>query len=155
MPTHFQRYHTYKNAYIAIGLSFLGGIVLHIPLCFDSRVTGCTEVQALSNDANQIAASPVNCVYSIEDNLEISDNMWYKAYIGVSETLLRLGPILTLTVLNIMIIIKFCRFVKVIYENKIGYKNYRLFLLPSRIAKKRQILRGTVAHPRSRENTGN
>jgi len=111
MPTQFQRYHTYKNAYTTIGMSFLGGIFLHIPLCFDHRVSGCNERETLSNDEDQIAASRVNCIYTTEDNVEISEKMWYKAYIGVSETLLRLGPIVTLTILNILIIIKFCRLI--------------------------------------------
>jgi hypothetical protein len=37
-PTQFQRVHTHKNARISIAASFLGGIVLHIPLCFQNRV---------------------------------------------------------------------------------------------------------------------
>ena len=37
-PTQFQRVHTHKNARISIAASFIGGIVLHIPLCFQNRV---------------------------------------------------------------------------------------------------------------------
>ena len=32
-PTQFQRIHTFKNASIHITLSFVAGILLHIPLC--------------------------------------------------------------------------------------------------------------------------
>ena len=38
-PTHFQRIHTFKNASIHITLSFVAGILLHIPLCFQNKVT--------------------------------------------------------------------------------------------------------------------
>jgi hypothetical protein len=38
-PTHFQRIHTFKNASIHISLSFMSGILLHIPLCFQNKVT--------------------------------------------------------------------------------------------------------------------
>ena len=42
-PTHFQRIHTFKNASIHISLSFLAGILLHIPLCFQNEVSGQSE----------------------------------------------------------------------------------------------------------------
>ena len=37
-PTDFQRLHTAQNAKIHITLSFLAGITLHIPLCFQNKV---------------------------------------------------------------------------------------------------------------------
>ena len=37
-PTDFQRLHTAQNAKIHISLSFLAGIFLHIPLCFQNKV---------------------------------------------------------------------------------------------------------------------
>ena len=43
MPTYFQRIHTFKNAYVAILGSFLGGLILHIPLCFEYTVTTCNQ----------------------------------------------------------------------------------------------------------------
>ena len=44
-PTHFQRIHTFKNAYLAIAASFLFGAVLHIPLAFQDYVhESCTDV---------------------------------------------------------------------------------------------------------------
>merc|ERR1719361_2557383 len=45
-PTQFQRIHTFKNASIHITLSFVAGILLHIPLCFQNKVVqgaGCVE----------------------------------------------------------------------------------------------------------------
>jgi len=139
MP-HFQRYHTYKNAYLTIGLSFLGSIILHIPLCLDHKVSLCSSS---SSEIETFAPpSSTSCIYTIEDNVEISDRLWYKAYIGISETLLRVGPIFSLTILNILIIVKFCRFVSnqiFLHENLI----YRLTFFTHRIAKKRQGLRGS------------
>lgn len=42
-PTHFQRIHTFKNAYIAIVASFAGGVLLHIPLMFYQKVEECED----------------------------------------------------------------------------------------------------------------
>ena len=41
MPTYFQRIHTFKNAYVAIFFSFLGGVMLHVPLSFEYMVETC------------------------------------------------------------------------------------------------------------------
>ena len=41
MPTYFQRIHTFKNAYMAIFFSFLGGASLHVPLSFENVVVPC------------------------------------------------------------------------------------------------------------------
>ena len=43
MPTYFQRIHTFKNAYVAIFFSFLGGVLLHVPLSFESVVATCED----------------------------------------------------------------------------------------------------------------
>ena len=43
MPTYFQRIHTFKNAYVAIFFSFMGGFILHVPLSFEYEVIQCTE----------------------------------------------------------------------------------------------------------------
>ena len=43
MPTYFQRIHTFKNAYVAIFFSFLGGVMLHVPLSFESMVENCDD----------------------------------------------------------------------------------------------------------------
>ena len=43
MPTYFQRIHTFKNAYVAIFFSFLGGVLLHVPLSFENGVKNCHE----------------------------------------------------------------------------------------------------------------
>lgn len=42
MPTYFQRIHTFKNAYVAIFFSFMGGVILHVPLCFENVVVPCS-----------------------------------------------------------------------------------------------------------------
>ena len=46
-PTHFQRIHTFKNASIHITLSFVAGILLHIPLCFQNKVGLFTNLVTL------------------------------------------------------------------------------------------------------------
>ena len=43
MPTYFQRIHTFKNAYVAIFFSFLGGVLLHVPLSFEEVVVTCDD----------------------------------------------------------------------------------------------------------------
>merc|ERR1719499_2794873 len=43
-PTDFQRLHTLKNARLSISLSFFFGIIFHIPLCFQNKVTRLCEV---------------------------------------------------------------------------------------------------------------
>ncbi len=92
-PTHFQRIHTYQNAYIAICCSFVGGMLLHIPLAFETKVVSdCHKGE---------------CVYSTPSNGAVADHPLYRVYLWISEALLRLGPIITLTILNVLIIIRF------------------------------------------------
>lgn len=43
MPTYFQRIHTFKNAYTAIFLAFLGGVLLHVPLSLEGVVVTCDD----------------------------------------------------------------------------------------------------------------
>jgi hypothetical protein len=43
LPTYFQRIHTFKNAYVAIFCSFMGGVLLHVPLCFEKIVVQCAN----------------------------------------------------------------------------------------------------------------
>merc|ERR1719361_2591785 len=46
-PTHFQRIHTFKNAYLAIAASFLFGGLLHVPLAFQDEVyEGCIDADS-------------------------------------------------------------------------------------------------------------
>jgi len=80
-------------------------------------------------DESQIAATSLNetCViYTTVENLEMTQTMWYKIYIGGSETVLRLGPITVLCYLNSWIIVGLLR-----------------------LSKNRQVLRGTATQRRS------
>ena len=61
--------------------------------------------------------------YKLATNRAIADHPLYNVYLWVSETLLRLGPIVTLTILNILIIVRF-----------------------NRIAKKKEHLKGPAVH---------
>lgn len=47
-PTQFQRIHTFKNASIHITLSFVAGILLHIPLCFQNKARLFNQIWCLS-----------------------------------------------------------------------------------------------------------
>ena len=113
-PTQFQRIHTFKNAYIAILFSFLGGALLHIPLAFETNVTEeCNTAQDstapptfISNNLTISSSSSV-CTYSLVRNTAIAGHPLYRVYLWMSEILLRLGPIITLTILNVLIIVKF------------------------------------------------
>ena len=55
MPTYFQRIHTFKNAYVAIFFSFLGGVVLHVPLSFEEVVVTCDEQEVVTPVVQSIA----------------------------------------------------------------------------------------------------
>ena len=48
-PTDFQRIHTLKNAWLCISLSFLCGVLLHIPLCFQNKVDLLTLKQIFNS----------------------------------------------------------------------------------------------------------
>lgn len=50
--------------------------------------------------------------YKASTNKDIAEHPLYNVYLWVSETLLRLGPIVTLTILNILIIVRFNRIAK-------------------------------------------
>ena len=48
--------------------------------------------------------------YKTSTNTAIAEHPLYNVYLWVSETLLRLGPIVTLTILNILIIVRYVCF---------------------------------------------
>ena len=100
-PTHFQRLHTFKNAQIHISLSFVFGILLHIPLCFQNQV--CCE---------ESSQGVTRCRWVAEENKEISQSSMFKVYLIVSEIFLRFGPITILAIINTLIIYKFTKIAK-------------------------------------------
>ena len=105
-PTDFQRLHTLKNARVSISLSFLFGIIFHIPLCFQNKV----ELSCPGNQTSLAAPGPPElCVWKSNENFLVSENYVFKCYLWVSETFLRVGPIVTLAILNILIIHKFLK----------------------------------------------
>ena len=114
-PNHFQRLHTFKNARIHIFLSFLAGILLHIPLCFQNRVV-CLD------HADEV------CSWQAQENEDISQSSLFKAYLVVSEILLRFGPIITLASLNTLIIYKFQKIAK----KRQRLKGYSIHLFPDK-----------------------
>ena len=116
-PTDFQRIHTLKNAWLCISLSFLCGVLLHIPLCFQNKVVSrvpCFEFNNAST-SNSMAANETGlqqCGWQSIENIEISDTYVFKAYLVVSEIFLRVGPIVVLAILNTLIIHKFLKIAK-------------------------------------------
>ena len=135
-PTHFQRIHTFKNAYLAIAASFLFGGLLHVPLAFQDEVyEGCidadskvtcpetprNETNAMSKNETDdpggglTAESIGSCVdktFIVCANQAYTGSLLFSIYTYFSESLLRFGPIITLTILNILIIARFNRIVR-------------------------------------------
>lgn len=116
-PTDFQRLHTLKNARVSISLSFLFGIIFHIPLCFQNQVEReCGESDTTEDSLNsthvasyQEIPTQQHCVWKSNENFLVTENYAFKCYLWVSETFLRVGPIVTLAILNILIIHKFMK----------------------------------------------
>lgn len=119
MPTYFQRIHTFKNAYLAIACSFLGGVWLHVPLCFEAEPVPCKTPPTAAVDVDDETWIET---YDVAEKSEVKQDGLYKVYVWISETLLRLAPIITLTILNMLIIVRY-----------------------NRIARKRLVLKGTPA----------
>ena len=87
----------------------------------------CDEMVQSADVDVEVAGSNETCViYTTVENLEMTQTMWYKIYIGGSETVLRLGPITVLCYLNSWIIVGLLR-----------------------LSKNRQVLRGTATQRRS------
>ena len=117
-PTDFQRIHTLVNARICISLSFLCGVLLHIPLCFQNKVVFSHPCDSTtSTNTTTPIESPTNiteqaCGWQSIENMLVSDTYIFKAYLVVSEIFLRVGPIVTLAILNTLIIHKFLKIAK-------------------------------------------
>ena len=95
-PTHFQRVHTFKNASIHITLSFVAGILLHIPLCFQNKVDLFTNLVILV-DLQVVKGRCVEgevsseCFWGKEERSDIMGSLLFRAYLVTSEILLRSG----------------------------------------------------------------
>jgi hypothetical protein len=72
-PTHFQRVHTHKNARISIAASFLGGIVLHVPLCFQNRVDAYDCI--LTNRTTTVGPAAAVPSFSLQAVLHLYDEL--------------------------------------------------------------------------------
>ena len=133
-PTHFQRIHTFKNAYLAIAASFLFGALLHVPLAFQDYVyESCVDVgnEVTCPKYNETddpgggrskgsfnldsVKDGIHCsqkTYVVCSNNAYTQSLIFVVYTYFSESLLRFGPIITLTILNILIIARFNRIVR-------------------------------------------
>ena len=116
-PTDFQRIHTFKNAYIIMFISFLCGCALHVPLGFNYVVgENCNRTateETLNADDGGGGGGDEECdEYVVKSNNSIEEHILFRVYLWVSEALLRLLPIVTLTILNFLIIVKFRKIAK-------------------------------------------
>ena len=113
-PTDFKRLHTLKNAGLSISLSFLLGVIFHIPLCFQNKVVkDCGNYTNNSSESQSDCSKKVsNCAWRSEENFFISETYIFRAYLVTSEIFLRVGPIIILAILNILIIHKFMKIAK-------------------------------------------
>ena len=109
-PTDFQRIHSLKNAWLCISLSFICGVLLHIPLCFQNKVV--FRSSCLNSTSLAMASNVTECGWQSIENIDISDTYVFKAYLVVSEIFLRVGPIVVLAILNTLIIHKFLKIAK-------------------------------------------
>ena len=109
-PTDFQRIHTLKNAWLCISLSFICGVLLHIPLCFQNKVV--FRSLCSSNSTSLVLINATECGWQSIENIDISDTYVFKAYLVISEIFLRVGPIVVLAILNTLIIHKFLKIAK-------------------------------------------
>ena len=67
------------------------------------------ELSCPGNQTSLAAPGPELCVWKSNENFLVSENYVFKCYLWVSETFLRVGPIVTLAILNILIIHKFLK----------------------------------------------
>ena len=93
-PTDFQRIHTLKNAWLCISLSFICGVLLHIPLCFQNKVDLFTNLVILVD--LQVVKGPCvegdlsrECLWGKEERSDIMGSLLFRAYLVTSEILLR------------------------------------------------------------------
>jgi len=112
-----------SSVYIIISLSFFFGIIFHIPLCFQNKVTRLCEVISDDSSDESISLADENlinlnqtvsiegtiCVWKSDENFFVSETNAFKAYLVISEIFLRVGPIIILAILNILIIHKFLK----------------------------------------------
>ena len=87
-PTDFQRLHTAQNAKIHISLSFLAGIFLHIPLCFQNKVVlienGTCNISLFMSAQKHIFIFPL-FVFPLKNNFvrarfHVSIHGWFMAF---------------------------------------------------------------------------
>ena len=109
-PLTFQKMNTLKNARIYIGLSFIFSALLHIPDSFRFKVVFNDSCSNPSNTSTGLCFSTnetgVDCGWHIigQDDEFYSK---FKAYLGVSQILKRVGPIVILAILNTLITYKY------------------------------------------------
>ena len=65
-----------------------------------------------SNSAAELVNGTKCSIWKADENFQVSENYVFKIYIFISETFLRVGPIVTLAILNILIIHKFLKIAK-------------------------------------------
>ena len=105
-PLTFQRINTLKNARLCIGFSFICSVLLHIPdsIRFMVVFNGSCSNQSTSLSFNE---TEVNCGWQWEDNDQLMNTSSFKAYLGFSQIIKRIGPMVVLAILNTLITYKY------------------------------------------------
>ncbi|KAF2886692.1 hypothetical protein ILUMI_19481 [Ignelater luminosus] len=106
VPTMFNTLHTKRNAKIFLVSCFVIAFITSVPLFLLKLV--CRT----NNECHK---------WSIEENIEITETIYWYVYLCISETLIRIGPAVVLIILNTLIIRKF----------RIVSKKRKNFLIPS------------------------
>uniref|UniRef100_T1J7B7 G-protein coupled receptors family 1 profile domain-containing protein n=1 Tax=Strigamia maritima TaxID=126957 RepID=T1J7B7_STRMM len=100
-PTKFKKVHTHSRARLWIVTAYVSSFVLYIPVCFFKYV-----------EAEPDLSSPGKTRYLVKENFAVSHAPIWTVYLYVKESVVRLGPTVVLTFLNIAIIVAFQRVVR-------------------------------------------
>ena len=136
-PLTFQRINTLKNAKLCIGFSFIFSVLLHIPDCFRTKVVFNGSCSNPSNTSNNLRFSfnetgpGVDCGWQWEDNDELVNTSSFKAYLGFSQIIKRIGPMVVLAILNTLITYKYLTISKELELPRASLKPSSPALLPT------------------------
>ena len=112
-PLTFQRINTLKNAKLCIGFSFICSVLLHVPDSFRAKVVFNGHCSNHSNTSTSLRFSlnetgpGVDCGWQWEDNDELVKTSSFKAYLGFSQIIKRICPMVVLAILNTLITYKY------------------------------------------------
>ena len=111
-PLTFQRINTLKNARLCVGISFICSVLLHIPDIFRAKVVfgSCSNPSNTSTNLRfsfNETGPGVDCGWQWEDNDDLVKTSSFKAYLGFSQIIKRICPMVVLAILNTLITYKY------------------------------------------------